>query len=233
MKNKKMKTYVLGDVHGGYKALVQVLDRAGFDYETDRLISLGDIADGWPDVAECFEELLVIKNLVMVRGNHDNWLLNYLRFEEAPQIWTSQGGAHTLLSYAKHPELKVKHRDFLMATPFYFVDENNNLYVHGGIIPGKMPQDIDPEDLMWDRGLWHMAQTQESIHVPGFNHVYVGHTSIWKKCKIPSTVGNVTFVDTGGGWEGKLSLMEVVGIQKAGKVFQSDLVKKLYPNHKH
>lgn len=226
---KKVKKFVIGDIHGGHKALVQVLRRAKFNYETDRLISLGDIADGWPDVAECFEELLKINNLVMVRGNHDNWLLDYLRFEETPAIWTSQGGANTLLSYAKHPELKEKHRDFLMGTPFYYVDEGKNLYVHGGIRPGQMPQDADPQDLMWSRELWHMARTQESVNVPGFNHVYVGHTSIWKTNKVPYTSGNVTFVDTGGGFEGKLSAVDV----DSGEVFQSDMVKKFYPNYKH
>ena len=39
---KKGKTYVLGDIHGGYLALVQVLNLAGFDYENDTLITLGD-----------------------------------------------------------------------------------------------------------------------------------------------------------------------------------------------
>ena len=58
----------------GHEALVQCLERSGFDKEKDRLISLGDIADGWTETAECFEELLTIKNLVVVRGNHDQWL---------------------------------------------------------------------------------------------------------------------------------------------------------------
>jgi serine/threonine protein phosphatase 1 len=42
-----MKTFVIGDIHGGYRALIQVLDRAGFDYDNDTLISLGDVADWW------------------------------------------------------------------------------------------------------------------------------------------------------------------------------------------
>ena len=40
--SKKGKTYVLGDLHGGYLALVQVLNLAGFDYENDTLITLGN-----------------------------------------------------------------------------------------------------------------------------------------------------------------------------------------------
>ena len=34
MKNtlKKQRTFVCGDIHGAYKALIQVLERAEFDY---------------------------------------------------------------------------------------------------------------------------------------------------------------------------------------------------------
>ena len=51
---KTHKTFVVGDIHGGYKSLMQVLGRAKFDYEKDTLICLGDVADGWPEVDECF-----------------------------------------------------------------------------------------------------------------------------------------------------------------------------------
>ena len=58
-----MKTYVLGDVHGAYKALLQVLMKSNFDYENDTLISLGDICDGWSEVVECFEELFMRRSM--------------------------------------------------------------------------------------------------------------------------------------------------------------------------
>lgn len=45
-----MKRFVVGDIHGGYKALAQCLKRSEFDPEKDFLISLGDICDGWPEV---------------------------------------------------------------------------------------------------------------------------------------------------------------------------------------
>ena len=43
-----MKTFVVGDIHGAHKALVQVLERSGLDRESDTLIVLGDVVDGWP-----------------------------------------------------------------------------------------------------------------------------------------------------------------------------------------
>ena len=62
-KINNMKTFVIGDVHGNNRALLQCLEKSGFDKENDKLISLGDIADGWSEVPQCVETLLSIKNL--------------------------------------------------------------------------------------------------------------------------------------------------------------------------
>jgi serine/threonine protein phosphatase 1 len=96
-----MKTYVIGDIHGGYRALVQVLERSGFDYENDKLISLGDVCDGWSQTAECFEHLFTIKNLIYIKGNHDEWTQRFLKSIPQnnawgggvgnPRMWLTQG----------------------------------------------------------------------------------------------------------------------------------------------
>ena len=52
-----MRTFAIGDIHGAYKALVQCFERSGFDYENDRLIVLGDVCDGYPEVKQCIDEL--------------------------------------------------------------------------------------------------------------------------------------------------------------------------------
>ena len=66
-----MKRYVLGDIHGNFKALKQVLKRSKFDYEKDELIIIGDVVDGYSCSFEVVEELLKIKNKVFILGNHD------------------------------------------------------------------------------------------------------------------------------------------------------------------
>ena len=43
MKVKDRRTLVVGDIHGAYKALLQVLERACFNPQTDTLIALGDV----------------------------------------------------------------------------------------------------------------------------------------------------------------------------------------------
>ena len=56
-----MKTFVIGDIHGAYKALIECFEKSGFDRNKDRLICLGDVCDRSPEVKECIEELLKIK----------------------------------------------------------------------------------------------------------------------------------------------------------------------------
>lgn len=228
----KKRTFVIGDIHGGHKALLQCLERAKFNYKKDTLISLGDVADGWPDVVECFEELFKIKNFKMVLGNHDSWLLDYLRTEETPDIWIKQGGRNTFKSYQEHPDMKEAHRDFLMSVPYYHIDGENNLYVHGGIDLIGSVHEQSASTLMWSRDLFYdwvdrhdNGSEEEEMYIPVFNHLYVGHTSVSRYSDTPITSGNLTFMDTGGGYEWKLSMMDI----NTREVFQSDPVAELYP----
>ena len=223
-----MRTFVLGDSHGGFKAFQQVMERSGFDYENDRLICLGDVSDGWPEVPELIEEIMKIKNLVMVMGNHDQWLLEWLEFGRNPIIWSEQGGKATLEAYVnRRPELMIPHREFLKKIPYYHLDEHNRLFVHGGVFKHKKLEEHTPEELMWTRGLWYDRNNSEQkrIMMSRYSEVYVGHTTIWDSSKKPIHYSNVWFMDTGGGWEGVLSLMDI----DSKEVFQSDVVDDLYP----
>ena len=65
-----MRSFVMGDIHGAYKAMEQCFERAGFDKDKDQLIQLGDIVDGYEDVYESMELLLSIPKLISIKGNH-------------------------------------------------------------------------------------------------------------------------------------------------------------------
>ncbi|NHZ84897.1 MAG: serine/threonine protein phosphatase [Planctomycetia bacterium] len=220
----KSKTFVIGDIHGGYKALKQCLERSNFDYYIDTLICLGDVADGWLEIAESFEELFKIKNLIYVRGNHDQWLKDWLAKGKTPNIWTMQGGQNTILSYKKHLELKEKHKKFLKNTPFYYLDKENRLFVHGGIDLTLPLESQDKMTLMWDRNIWNDRHSRQTIKP--YKEIYVGHTSIYGYSKIPLPHTGVWYMDTGAGWEGVLSIMDI----ETKKFWQSDKVSDLYLN---
>ena len=71
-------TFVIGDIHGSYRALLQCLEKSRFNYQNDTLICLGDVADGWPETSQAIEELLRIENLIYVMGNHDFWAVDWM-----------------------------------------------------------------------------------------------------------------------------------------------------------
>lgn len=236
-----MKRFVIGDIHGAYEALKDVLFVSELNYKKDQLICLGDVADGWPQVVECFEELLKIKNLIYILGNHDAWLLDWFKTGASPMIWTSQGGRNSIASYisredSERKRLIKRHSKLLDNAKFYHVTEDNKCFVHGGF-NWKIPiSEQNTYDLTWDRDLystasyWELRQKNQNLRIKEFDEVFVGHTSTsyyFKDLK-PVHVSNLWNLDQGAGWEGKLTLMDV----DSKEYWQSDLVKVLYPNEK-
>ncbi len=62
-----MRTFVIGDIHGGLIALKQVLERASVTNK-DTLIFLGDYVDGWSQSPQVIDFLIELKNLYTFPG---------------------------------------------------------------------------------------------------------------------------------------------------------------------
>ncbi len=231
-----MRELCIADIHGGYRSFVQVLELAAFDPEKDKLIVLGDVCDGWPDTPQCIELLLSFKNMIFVMGNHDQWAFEWLEWGKQPDIWTLQGGQATLDAYLKVPELMQKHRgDFFRKSPYYYIDDKNRLFIHGGIPQREMFKNIesvDKMDLMWDRSLANLVMSNrikcKKFQGSNFTEIYLGHTTTSQVSDLPIITEKVILLDQGGGWEGKLTLMDI----NTKEYWQSDLVYKLYPEHR-
>lgn len=217
-----MNKFVIGDIHGGYRSLKQCLERSNFNYDEDQLIVLGDVVDGWSETPLVIEELLKIKNLILIEGNHDTWAREWFKFGARPIIWTQQGGQATIDSYIANPELMIKHREFFDKAVKCYVDEDR-LFVHGGFRLGIPADEQDLRYLSWDRDLYDMRNN--TLDISPYKEVFVGHTSTWNISHNPFMRNNVWFLDQGGGWEGKLTIMNI----NTHEFWQSDVVKTLYP----
>jgi len=199
------RTFCVGDIHGGYLGLVQVLQKVNFDYDNDKLIALGDVTDGWPDVAESIEELMKIKNLVYLRGNHDDWTLKFMSdvLENGPthynHVWYAQGGKATYESYFNNESnrgLVEKHLKFLKDAHIYYLDEENRIFMHAGFDPNEplierdknwngksttySSDDANPI-FFWDRSFWNHQVSRwriggvAEVH-EDYKEIYIGHT---------------------------------------------------------
>jgi len=212
MNGDNMRTFVIGDIHGRYGALKDVLDKAKFDYENDKLICLGDIVDGGDQSKEVVEELLKIKNMIYVIGNHDLWFIEYFEakeknpsYEYTPWIWTSQGGDATLRSYAD--DIPESHKKFFRSGAYYYIYKNM-VFVHGGFSYNGSPRFESFETLTWDRKLIYDVKNNGSTAI--YEHVFVGHTTTQQFNKEePITFHNLTMMDCGCGWSGKLAMMDI------------------------
>jgi len=226
-----VKNFVIGDIHGAYKALLQCLSRSGFNYTEDSLIVLGDVCDGWGEVPQCIEELLKINNLIYIWGNHDFWCNKWFKEGWTNTVWELQGGNATKDAYINNGDLLVKHRHFFdVAKPYYIY--KNKLFVHGGLYPINRPvEKQELNDLMWDRDLLKAARYKHyqrpDYKYAGFDEIFIGHTSTHGvQNDKPLNYCNIWALDQGAGWSGKLTLMDV----NTHKYFQSDNVLELYPN---
>lgn len=233
-----MKTFVIGDIHGAHKALVQCLERSGFNKKEDKLIFLGDVCDGWPDVYECVEELLTIENQIDILGNHDEWFRRWLLTGVHPDRWI-QGGLGTYKSYERNMErmdpglVPIEHWKFFQHMALYHKDdERDAFFVHAGFDRYKSIADNkadDPAIFYWDRTLWDramFAKHDKLQTVDDFKEIFIGHTTCSRLRKgLPVKAGGIWNLDTGAGWEGKLTIMDV----DTKHFWQSDIVETLYP----
>ena len=235
-----MKQWIIGDIHGGYKALLQCLERSGADKKKDEFFVVGDVCDGWPEVKQCMDELMTFKNLVYIIGNHDLWFYNFCRHDEREEIWISQGGWNTLKSFDFKPD--NKYADFFENANIYVEDEEKSwLFVHGGINPNVPIESHRTQDIMWNRDLFRTARTKQlrwecsvasgkEIDCPTlskYKEIFIGHTTtLLYDTTEPCHFCNVWNLDTGGGWYGKLTIMDL----NTKEYWQSDLVQKFYPD---
>jgi hypothetical protein len=167
------RTIIVGDVHGCYEELLQLMEKVNYQSSTDRLIFVGDLINKGPqslDVLEFAENA----NAEVVVGNHELRFLEYLR---NPLVG----------NYVLH---ELKHRmgkrlsfwkDYLESMPA-FIEEDDFLVVHAGLQPGAHPKDTAIDILTtirtWDGlgdDLNHWNDPAWFELYEGDKHVVYGH----------------------------------------------------------
>ena len=237
------RTFVIGDIHGGLKALEQVIDQLQLRLG-DRLIFVGDYVDGWSQSAQVINYLLELEKVcpcIFIKGNHDIWCEKWLQTGIADNDWVFNGGQSTRDSYLSlTEETKARHLDFFNRMRNYYVDEQNRLFIHAGFSsmhgPDKEPYE---SNYSWDRTLWEMAVALNPLmpldsrlypkRLKHFYEIYIGHTpTLNYDVSVPMKGGNVWNVDTGAAFYGPLTAMNV----DTREFWQSEPVKQLYPEEK-
>lgn len=244
MIEKMTKTFVIGDIHGGLRALHQVLERSQAT-KNDTLIFLGDYVDGWsesPQVINFIIELSKKQNCIFIRGNHDELLLNYLKTNDYNQEWFKHGGQSTIDAYQKISDsIRLEHIDFLEnQLKDYYLDEQNRLFIHAGFTNvNGIVYEYYPRLFYWDRTLWETALSlnptlsKDNSFYPKrftlYNEIYIGHTPTTRINEtIPINKACVWNIDTGAAFHGPLTILDI----DSKNYWQSEPLPQLYPNEK-
>ena len=237
------RTLVIGDIHGGLRALNQVLEKANVT-QKDTLIFLGDYVDGWSESPQVIDFLIGLsqkQNCIFIRGNHDELLLDWLQSNRDNPLWFDHGGQATVLAYANVDEAtKQKHIDFLKNLDNYYLDSSNRLFVHAGFTNlNGVTHEYFPKMFYWERTLWELAvaldksMSSDALLYPKrlklYTEIYIGHTPVTKINKIiPIQMANVWNIDTGAAFLGPLTILDI----DTKEYWQSDSLPQLYPDEK-
>ncbi|CAM4001933.1 Phosphoprotein phosphatase [Flavobacterium branchiophilum] len=237
------RTLVIGDIHGGLKGLQQVVQKATITPD-DTLIFLGDYVDGWSESAHVIDYLIDLEkkqSCIFIKGNHDVWCEEWLTFEKQNDLWLFHGGKSTIESYQNYSLEQINnHLNFFRKMKDYYIDSENNLFIHAGFSSMHGPsKEHYSSNFSWDRTLWETAVAMDkqlkknSEFFPKrlllFKEIYIGHTpTLIYKIETPMNKANIWNVDTGAAFTGKLSILDI----HSKEYWQSDNLPSLYPNEK-
>lgn len=237
------RTIVIGDIHGGLRALHQLMAKIN-PTENDKLIFLGDYVDGWSESAQVISYLIDLETkyeCIFIKGNHDIWCEEWLKNKLENSTWLTQGGKYTVTSYLTLQNDTINnHILFFERMRNFYIDGENNLYIHAGFSSMHGPEkEHYSSNFSWDRTLWETAVSMDK-HLKKhselypkrlllFKEIFIGHTpTLTLNVDVPLNKANIWNIDTGAAFHGKLSAINI----DTKEFWQSDKVMDLYPDEK-
>jgi serine/threonine protein phosphatase 1 len=209
-----MSKFVIGDIHGRFKALMEVIEKSNFNPKNDELYILGDVCDGGMQTFQVIDYLKDLPNKILITGNHDLWFIDYILDEDRYEfpLWWNQGGMNTMLSYRYKNDNVIpdSHLDFLLSGLPYHIENiagKKSIFVHGGFDPFKSIEEQLLEDITWNRELCNLSRV---VAISNYDQIFVGHTTteFYGSFK-PIQHNNLWMLDTGAGWKGYLTIMNI------------------------
>lgn len=175
-----LRIYAIGDVHGRFDCLNDLLRRIDDDLgmhpvTSSKIIMLGDYCDRGPQTAQaidCLARRNRHEDFICLMGNHDAKLVSFLvNGEAAGDAFVSFGGDETVRSYGIDSryhtsytglaaelarKMPREHQSFLSDLRPSHV-EGDYFFCHAGVRPGVPIESQSTHDLMWirDEFLFH------------------------------------------------------------------------------
>lgn len=172
------RTIIIGDIHGCYEQMVDIISKVFFDENQDTIVFLGDLIDRGPQSWEVIQYAKYLKELlgercIYIRGNHEQMMMDFYRHGD--RDWLYNGYSSTLDSFEKHYDDIEKCIDWMI--------ENTQLYYESKLFncchAGSDHEEISSclkDTLIWDRNIF------ESCLYDG-KPTFIGHTPLYHPCR--------------------------------------------------
>jgi serine/threonine protein phosphatase 1 len=227
-----IRVYAVGDIHGRIDLLDtlqhRILDdsKESAPVESQKIVYLGDYVDRGMNSRGVIDRLITFPmpgfETVTLRGNHDQFLLDFLDEPESGGLWLKHGGDATLLSYgvkwqpdgSSYESLTALRDRFLECLPAPHISFLANcdmayelgdyIFVHAGINPRKPLNRQDPSDLLWIRDAFLRSEVD-------IGKVVVHGHSV---SSAPDVRHNRIGIDTGACYSNRLTALVLEGQSK-------------------
>ena len=162
--SQEKRVFIIGDVHGCFDELILLIEKSGYQKDQHRLVLLGDLINKGP---YSFEVLEWVKNSQFaepVLGNHELKFITIIeKQQDLPPILK---------------ELKIQmgkqlpdYISWMKNWPVY-IEEEDFLAVHGGIIPGEHPHSSKTELLVNIRYWDGTGENMQDSSCPAWHDLY-------------------------------------------------------------
>ncbi|MDC4245650.1 fructose-bisphosphatase class III [Clostridium perfringens] len=153
-----MSTYVMSDIHGNYTKFLKMLKLINFQND-DELYILGDIFDRGKQPFNILGYILKHKNIHLLQGNHEGFLIDYVDGFEDGYSWHCNGGFKTYTQFnMKTLEQQQFIYQYLKSRPKYVILKDKYILSHAGIYIPPNGDSYELEtlvDVLGDNFLWH------------------------------------------------------------------------------
>lgn len=220
----------ISDIHGELDLFEELLLKAKYDTMQDQLFLLGDYIDRGPSSCGVLNLVgeLQTKGARVLLGNHEALMLKACRSGH-PKSWNHWvklcGGHATLASYGYQlvdfkeaienhtlPSFiqtlpKLEEHLQLIETFNIYIELEDVIFVHGGVVPGVAMTETDPMQFLWIREQFHAGYQGEKT-------VIFGHTPTYKLHQNPTEhsvffgENNIIGIDGGAVFGGQLHAIE-------------------------
>jgi serine/threonine protein phosphatase 1 len=135
---------VIGDIHGCYYTLLELVNQIRKKYPHAEIISLGDLVDRGNHSFKVVD-FVMNEEIRFVPGNHDYMFYHFFKYPSSAfaRSWVFNGNEATLESYEGHEEEILEHIDFIANAPLY-LDLDDAFITHAGI--SKYYENILPKN---------------------------------------------------------------------------------------